>query len=282
MIGQTISHYRIIEKVGAGGMGEVYRAHDEQLDRDVALKVLPIGALADEATRRQFRTEALALAKLNHPNIETVFEFSTQDDVDFLAMELIAGHALSDKLKDGPLTQPDVLRFGLQLADGLAAAHAQGIIHRDLKPANLFATPDGRLKIVDFGLAKLIHLNLVGDITQSVAFEEGEVTGTVPYMSPEQLRGLPVDPRSDIYAAGAVLYEMATGKRAFPQHRTAELMGAILHKSPEAPGSSNPHVSPGLERTILKSLEKSPSQRYQTARELRAALEGVSPPTRVW
>lgn len=276
LIGQTISHYRIIEKVGAGGMGEVYRAHDEQLDRDVALKVLPIGALADEAARRQFRTEALALAKLNHPNIETVFELSTQDDVDFLAMELIAGHALSESLKDGPLTQPDVLRLGLQLAEGLAAAHDQGIIHRDLKPANLFVTPDGRLKILDFGLAKLIHSNLAGDITQSAAFEEGEVTGTVPYMSPEQLRGLPVDTRSDIYGAGAVLYEMATGKRPFPQRRAPELMGAILHESPEPPASSNPHVPPGLERTILKSLEKSPAQRYQTARELRAALEGVS------
>ena len=276
MIGQTISHYRVLAMIGAGGMGEVYRAHDEQLDRDVALKVLPAGMLADEAARRQFRTEALALAKLNHPNIETVFEFSTQDGVDFLAMELIAGHALSDKLKDGPLTQPDVLRLGLQLAEGLAVAHDEGIVHRDLKPANLFVTPDGRLKILDFGLAKLIHSNLAGDITQSAAFKEGEVTGTVPYMSPEQLRGLPVDPRCDIYAAGAVLYEMATGQRPFPQQRAAELMGAILHESPEAPTSSNPHVSPGLERTILKSLEKSPSQRYQTARELRAALEGVS------
>jgi serine/threonine protein kinase/tetratricopeptide (TPR) repeat protein len=276
MIGHTISHYRVLEMIGAGGMGKVYRAHDEQLDRDVALKVLPAGMLADEAARRQFRAEALALAKLNHPNIETVFEFSTQDDVDFLAMELIAGYALSDKLKDGPLTQPDLLRLGLQLAEGLSAAHNQGIIHRDLKPGNLFVTPDGRLKILDFGLAKLIHSNLPDDITQSAAFEEGEVTGTVPYMSPEQLRGLPVDPRSDIYAAGAVLYEMATGKRPFPQQQVAELIGAILHESPESPTLSNPHVSPGLERTILKSLEKSPSQRYQTARELQAALEGVS------
>ena len=257
-------------------MGEVYRAHDEQLDRDIALKVLHSGTLADDAARKQFRKEALALAKLNHPNIETIFEFGSQDGVDFLAMELIAGQPLSEKLKDGALPQSELLRLGEQLAEGLAAAHDQNIIHRDLKPANLFVTPDGRLKILDFGLAKLFHPNLAGDVTQSVALEAGTVSGTIPYMSPEQLRGLPIDPRSDIYAAGAVLYEMATGKRPFPQAQSAELMGAILHKAPPPPRTVNPRVSDALENVVAKALEKEPSQRYQSARELRVALEGVS------
>src|SRR5271156_3254230 len=144
MIGQTLGHYRIIDKIGAGGMGEVYRAHDEQLERDVALKVLPAGTLTNESTRKQFRTEALALAKLNHPNIETIFEFSSQDGLDFLAMELIPGVPLNEKLKNGPMSVRDVMRFGVQMCDGLTAAHEQGVIHRDLKPSNLFVTGENR------------------------------------------------------------------------------------------------------------------------------------------
>jgi tRNA A-37 threonylcarbamoyl transferase component Bud32 len=274
--GHTISHYRIIEKLGGGGMGVVYRAHDEQLDRDVALKVLPAGTLSDEAARKQFRKEALALAKLNHPNIATVFEFGSQDGIDFLAMELIPGNPLSEKLKEGPLDGREIVRLAMQLADGLAAAHEQGVIHRDLKPANLFVTPDGRLKILDFGLAKLVHPELAGDVTQSIATDTNVVSGTVPYMSPEQLRGLPVDARSDIYAAGAVLYEMATAQRPFPQKQSAELMGAILHQAPAAASAVNPNVSPGLENVIAKMLEKEPGQRYQSAREFRVATETAS------
>jgi tetratricopeptide (TPR) repeat protein len=276
MNGQTLGHYRIVEKIGAGGMGVVYRAHDEQLDRDVALKVLPAGMLVDEAARKQFRKEALALAKLNHPNIETIFEFSTQDGVDFLAMELIPGGSLAEKLKKGPLAEKEVLRLGMQLAEGLAAAHDQGVIHRDLKPGNLFVTPDGRLKVLDFGLAKLLHGEPAGDLTRSVTTKSGTISGTVPYMSPEQLRGLPVDVRSDIYAAGAVLYEMATGRRPFPQSQSAELMGAILHEVPAPAGSVNPQISPDVQSVIAKTLEKAPERRYQSARELRAALEGQS------
>jgi tetratricopeptide (TPR) repeat protein len=278
-IGQILGHYRILEQIGAGGMGVVYRAHDEQLDRDVALKVLPAGTLADDAARKQFRKEALALAKLSHPNIATVFEFSSQQDVDFLAMELIPGKPLSDRLHAGAMPQPEIIRLATQLAEGLAAAHDQGVIHRDLKPANLFVTPDGRLKILDFGLAKHTPTAGVGDVTRSITADTGTVSGTVPYMSPEQLRGLPVDPRSDIYAAGAVLHEMATGRRAFPQTQGAELMGAILYESPALARSVNKYVSPGLENVVSKTLAKDPSQRYQSARELRVALEGLSAAT---
>jgi serine/threonine protein kinase/tetratricopeptide (TPR) repeat protein len=274
--GHVISHYRIVEKIGAGGMGVVYRAHDDQLDRDVALKVLPAGLLAEEGARKQFRKEALALAKLNHPNIETIYEFSSQDGMDFLAMELIRGEPLDQLLDKGPLAEPELVRLGTQFAEGLAAAHEQGVIHRDLKPANLFVTPDGRVKILDFGLAKLFHPELTADATRSVTIETGSISGTVPYMSPEQLRGLPVDVRSDIYAAGAVLFEMATGKRPYPQTQTAELMGAILLQTLPPPSSVNPNVSPKLERVISKSLQKEPAERFQSARELRAALLGIS------
>jgi eukaryotic-like serine/threonine-protein kinase len=274
MIGQTISHYRIVEKIGAGGMGDVYRAHDELLDRDVALKVLSAGTLADEGARRQFHKEALALAKLNHPIIETVHEFSVQDGVCFLVMELIPGCALSEKLKGGPLSEKEVLRLGILLAEGLAAAHGQGVVHRDLKPGNLMLTPDGRLKILDFGLAKLIHPEVSSDITRSVSASTSTISGTLPYMPPEQLRGLPVDPRCDIYAAGAVMYELVTGQRPFPEKHSAALIAAILHDCPAPLKAVS--VSVGLERIILKTLEKEPSLRYQSAHELRVALEGLS------
>lgn len=281
MIDQTLSHYRIVAEIGAGGVGEVYRAHDEHLDRDVALKLLRVGVLGDEGARKRFRKEALALSKLNHPNIATIFDFDTQDGVDFLAMELIPGSSLSEKLKAGPLSEQDVIRLGTQFAEGLAAAHAHGIVHRDLKPGNLMVTPEGRLKILDFGLAALLHPFGDPDMTRSIT-ETQSVSGTLPYMSPEQLRGQPTDARSDVYAAGAVLYEMATGQRPFPQSQGAELIGAILHESPPPPSAHNRLVPPALESVILKTLDKEPARRYQSARELHAALEaqmrGEMPP----
>ncbi len=273
--GQIISHYRILEKIGAGGMGEVYRAHDEHLDRDVAVKVLPAGVLADEAVRKQFRKEALLLAKLNHPYIETVHEFGRQDDIDFLVMELIPGKSLSEILKKGPLTEKEILRLGGQFLTGLAAAHHQGVIHRDLKPANIYVTPDGRVKILDFGLAKLVHAETAVDVTRSITTDTGAISGTVPYMAPEQLRGEPADARSDIYAAGAVLYEMATGRRPFPQTQGPQLIGAILHETPALPNSTESQISTGFEIAIMKALEKSPSQRYQSAAEFEAVLENL-------
>jgi len=283
MIGQALGHYRIVEKIGAGGMGEVYRAYDGQLERDVALKVLPAGTLSDEMARKQFRKEALALARLNHPNVETVHEFNTQDGVDFLVMELIHGSSLKEKLKEGPLPESQIILLGSQLAEGLAAAHEQHIVHRDLKPGNLMITPDGRLKILDFGLARLFQTAQNLDATVSAATSTAVISGTVPYMSPEQLRCLPVDARSDIFAAGVVLYEMAAGHRPFPLLQSAELMSAILHQTPERPTSCNRLLSPALESIIMKALEKEPGQRYQSARELRVALQGVSAgsPTRI-
>jgi tetratricopeptide (TPR) repeat protein len=260
-------------------MGVVYCALDEKLDRKVALKVLSSGTLADESARRQFHKEALALAKLNHPNIETIYQFGSQDGLDFLVMELIPGLPLSEKLKEGPLSERDVLRFGVQLCEGLAAAHSHGVIHRDLKPSNLFVTPENRLKILDFGLANLLKPQEEADIARTLTGEHGKVAGTLPYMSPEQLRGEPVDVRSDIYSAGAVLYEMATGSRPFPFASSVQLIGAILHKEPVPLRTFHERFPAGLEAVILKSLDKEASERYQTARELRTALETLTSTT---
>jgi eukaryotic-like serine/threonine-protein kinase len=272
MIGQTLSHYRIVEKIGVGGMGVVYRAHDEQLDRDVAIKVLPRGSLANETARKRFRTEALSLGRLNHPNIATVHEFGTQDGVDFLVTEYIAGLTLDAKLAAGALPASDVFRLGLQLAQGLAAAHQQGIVHRDLKPGNLRLTTDGRLKILDFGLAQFMPQPSEHGLTVTLT-QSQEVTGTLPYMAPEQLRGEAADARTDVWSAGAVLHEMATGRRPFVQTNSALLINAILNQSPEPASGINPAVPPLLEEVIRKALSKDPSQRYQTAGELAVGLE---------
>jgi eukaryotic-like serine/threonine-protein kinase len=271
MVGQILGHYRIVEKIGAGGMGEVYRAHDERLERDVAIKVLPAGTLADEAARKRFRKEALALAKLNHPNIATIYDFSTQDGVDFLVTEYIPGITLSDRSASGPLAEKEITRLGGQLAEGLTAAHNQQVVHRDLKPSNLRVTPDARLKILDFGIAKLLDPDGDPAQTRSVSETQG-VSGTLPYMSPEQLSGELPDVRSDIYSAGAVLYEMATGQRPFREQLSSRLTDSILHQPPVPPRSVNSRVSPELERIIVKCLEKDPENRYQSAAELGVDL----------
>jgi serine/threonine protein kinase/tetratricopeptide (TPR) repeat protein len=274
MIGRTLGHYRIVAKIGSGGMGEVYQAHDERLERDVALKVLPTSTLADESARKRFRKEALALSKLNHPNIATVHDFDTQAGVDFLVMELVSGETLNEKLKTGALKEREILLLGTQLAEGLAAAHAQGIVHRDLKPGNLRITPEGRIKILDFGLAKLLQRTVEPDVTRSLNETNG-VAGTLPYMSPEQLQGEPADARTDIYAAGTVLYEMATGRRPFEEELSTALVNDIIHSTPPPPGRLNPALSPKLEDIILKCLEKEPDNRYQSARELVVDLRNA-------
>jgi serine/threonine protein kinase/tetratricopeptide (TPR) repeat protein len=276
MMPDTLSHYRVLEKIGSGGMGVVYRAHDEQLYRDVALKVLPAGMLADESARRRFRNEALALARLNHPNIGGVYEFGNQDGFDFLVMELISGVAIDSKISGGPLPQSDVLRLGTQLADGLEAAHAAGIVHRDLKPSNLRLSSDGRLKILDFGLAEWAPASDSDTITQTLTRTDSSVSGTVPYMAPEQLRGKKCDARTDIYSAGVVLYEMATGKRPYGEASGPQLIGAILERPPSPPSTHNRNLPPALESILMKALDKDPERRYQSARELRIDLERLS------
>jgi serine/threonine-protein kinase len=280
MLGRTLSHYRIEDKIGAGGMGEVYRARDEHLERDVAIKVLPSGTLADEHARKRFRKEAHALSKLNHPNIATVFDFDTLDKVDFIVMELVEGVALSEKLKAGPLTEKEVTALGTQIADALEEAHEHGIVHRDLKPGNIAVTAKGRAKVLDFGLARMLR-PVSDEATTEVMTEELSVAGTLPYMSPEELKGERADHRSDLYSFGVVLYEMATGKRPFEHTVSTALADAIIHKPPEPPSSLNRKVSPGLESIILKSLDKDPDHRYQSAREMRVDLARLSAPVSV-
>ena len=270
--GVMLSHYRLVEKIGEGGMGVVYRARDETLDRDVALKVLPAGVLADNAARKRFRKEALSLSRLNHPNIETVHAFEAHEGVDFLVMEFIPGVTLDEKLVAGPLQEKEVTRLGMQLAEGLAAAHAQGVVHHDLKPGNLRLTTDGRLKILDFGLAKWLQPAAELKTTDRLG-DTGSGAGTLPYMAPEQLKKDEADPRSDIYAAGAVLYEMATGRRPFPHTSPPRLIEAILNQTPPNPGALNPRISAALESIVVKAMDKAPERRYQTARELQVDLE---------
>jgi serine/threonine protein kinase/tetratricopeptide (TPR) repeat protein len=273
MIGKTISHYRIAEKLGAGGMGEVYRAFDEHLQRDVAVKVLPDGVLNDEDARTRFRKEALALSRLNHQNIETVFDFDTQDCIDCLVMEYIPGQTLAQRLTAGSFPEKEMIKLGTQLAEGLAAAHEQGVIHRDLKPGNLMVTPDGRLKILDFGLAKLIQPLSETASTGSAA---GTLVGTFPYMAPEQLCGESVDARTDLYAVGNVLYEIATGRRPFCDDTAPKLTESILHHDPVPPRAMNSRISRRLDEIIMKCLDKDPENRYQSARELLVDLRRIS------
>lgn len=271
MIGQKFSHYLIIEQIGAGGMGVVYRAHDEQLNRDVAIKVLPAQALGDEAARRRFRQEASSLAKLDHPCITAFREFNTENGTDFLVTEYIPGTSLDRKLTGGWLPGNEVVALGLQLAQGLAAAHDRGIVHRDLKPANLRLTPEGQLKILDFGLARLMP-HASGLVTTTTLSQSQAITGTLPYMAPEQLRGEPADARTDIWAAGAVLYELATGQRPFRASNSPMLIDCILHQNPELPSKLNNALPPGLEKIILKALTKDLAHRHRSARELGVEL----------
>lgn len=275
LVGQRLGHYRIIEQIGSGGMGMVYRAHDEHLDREIAIKVLRPGALADESSRKHFRKEALALSKLNHPNIATIHDFDTQNDVDFLVMEYIPGVTLNDKLAEASLPEKQVVALGVHLAEGLSAAHEHAVIHRDLKPGNLRITTDGRVKILDFGLAKLRAAAVASPASETLS-ETYSIAGTLPYMAPEQVLGGEIDACTDIYAAGAVLYEMATGQRAFPTMDRSHL--AILHSSPRPAESLNPKVSPELSRIVGKCLEKEPADRYQSAKELAIDLRRLSRP----
>lgn len=276
---QRLGQFDLVEQVGAGGMGVVYRAYDTRLDRYVAIKVLPPGLLEDTTSRRRFRKEALALSKLNHPNIATVHDFSTEGDTDFLVMELVPGPTLDEKLASGPLPEHEIVGLGSQMAEALAAAHEHGVIHRDLKPSNLKVTPQGRLKTLDFGLAKTIHVDPDGQ-TQSMV-DAPATAGTLPYMAPEQLRNELLDERTDIWAAGAVLYEMATGQRPFAASTPAALAGEILHAPLRPPSQLRPDLSPQLEQIILRCLQRNPTDRFLSAKALAAELAaGVAPVAR--
>src|SRR5882672_3004682 len=270
MIGRALGHYRILEKIGAGGMGEVYLARDERLQRDVAIKILPAGTLADDTARRRFRKEALALSKLNHPNVATVHDFDTADGVDFLVMEYIRGVTLSEKLIHGRLLESEVIRIGIQVAEGLEAGHKENVIHRDIKPGNIRVTLDGRAKLLDFGLAKVVRPT--SETATANSMTGTGMTGTLPYMAPEQVRGRQVDARTDIWALGTVLYEMATGRRPFLENDAFRLGTAILESEAPSPRALNHRIPPELERIILKTLEKEPARRYGSAAALLSDL----------
>ena len=267
MIGSMVGRYRILEEIGAGGMGVVYRAQDERLNRVVALKVLPSGRFAGQESRRRFSREALLLSQLNHPNIATVYDFDSQEGLDFLVMEYIPGRTLSELLGPGALPEPEIARLGAQIAEGLAVAHENGVLHRDLKPGNLRIVPDGRLKILDFGLAKWVHPS-ADRPDQASLTESQSVLGTLAYMAPEQLRGDPATVRSDVYSLGVVLYEMATGKRPFPTLTGYPLVHATLNQLPPAPRQVNREVSQALESIVLRAIDKDPDLRYPSARAL--------------
>src|SRR5688572_22387383 len=263
--------YEIVDLLGAGGMVEVYRAKDLRLGREVAVKVLPAEVASSPDRLARLEREARTVAGLNHPNIVTLLTVEDASGVRFLTMELVEGQTLSDRLKRGPLAEDEVRRLGSQLADGLAAAHRRGVLHRDIKPGNLRVTPDGVLKILDFGLAKIAGPTTTHARTETLS-ETGTTAGTLPYMSPEQVRAEALTEATDIFAAGAVLYEMATGRRSFPQESAGAVMGAILAKEPKKPRELQPSISAGLERIILRCLEKDAAARYPSASELALAL----------
>ena len=275
MIGQKFGHYRIIEEIGAGGMGVVYRAHDERLDRTVAIKVLAPGLLEGEAALKRFRREALALARINHPNIATLYDVGSENGTDYLVMEDIPGISLEERIRGNPLPVAEVISLALQICEGLAAAHERGIVHRDLKPGNMRLTPDGRLKILDFGLAERAAGASQSGVTVT-ATKVQETSGTIPYMAPEQLQGQPADLRSDLWAVGAVLYEFSCGRRPFTGSVPTAIAADIIHKQPEMPRDLRPEISVGLERIILKCLEKKPSDRYVSARAVLQDLRELS------
>ncbi|MGA9752713.1 MAG: protein kinase [Acidobacteriota bacterium] len=277
--GKRLGPYEILSPLGAGGMGEVYKARDTRLGREVAVKVLPQEFAAEPERLRRFEQEAKASAALDHPNILAVFDVGTHEGTPYIVEQLLEGESLRQRLRTGPLPPAKAVEFGIQIAQGLAAAHERSIVHRDLKPENLFITRDGRVKILDFGLARLRPQGLLQGEPQTEAptvdspTREGRVLGTVGYMSPEQARGLPADARSDIFAFGVVLYEMLAGKRAFGGDTAADTQAAILSKDPDPLPSVTPQ---SLDRVVRRCLEKRPEDRYHTAHELLLALEVAS------
>jgi serine/threonine protein kinase/Tol biopolymer transport system component len=275
--GTRLGDFEILSLLGSGGMGEVYRARDRRLDRDVAIKVLPRFISFDSKRLWRFEQEAKAAAALNHPNILAVFQMGTYEDAPYLVSELLEGETLREQVRRGALPLRKTIDYGVQVAHGLAAAHEKGIVHRDLKPENLFITREGRVKILDFGLAKLTHPESETQITKrTLDTEPGAVLGTVGYMSPEQVRGEPADHRSDIFALGAILFEMAAGRRAFSGNSPADVMSAILNQEPPEITAERGDIAPSLKRIISRCLEKSTGQRFQSALDVAFALDAIS------
>ncbi|HUK63307.1 MAG TPA: serine/threonine-protein kinase, partial [Dongiaceae bacterium] len=284
--GARLGPYEIVAPLGAGGMGEVYRARDTRLGRDVAVKVLPQHLSANPEVRARFEREAKTVSALNHPNICTLFDVGRDGGADYLVMELVEGETLGERLLRGPLATAEVLKLGAQIADALDRAHRAGVIHRDLKPGNVMLTKTGA-KLMDFGLARATGLAgaaggaTVLAVTQSPTMAvpltaEGTIVGTFQYMSPEQLEGKESDARSDLWALGCVLYEMATGKRAFEAASQASLIGAIMHTEPAPMTTLAPMSPPALERVAKQCLAKDPDERWQTAGDVRRELEWIA------
>ena len=283
MVGRTLSHYKVLERLGGGGMGVVYRAKDTRLDRMAAIKVLRDDAVADPLRRKRFIQEAKAASGLNHPNIITVYDIDTADGVLFMAMELVTGRTLDQLIARKGLPWSEALKYAVQVADALAAAHEAGIIHRDIKPANIMVSEKRIVKVLDFGLAKLSEFGEPDEHTPTqsmnpaeiVQTDEGTILGTIAYMSPEQAEGLKVDARSDIFSFGAVLYEMVTGRRAFQGETKMSTLTAILQKQPTPLGELVPEAPRELERIVTRCLRKDPAVRYQHMGDLKIALDDL-------
>jgi eukaryotic-like serine/threonine-protein kinase len=276
-LGTKLGPYEIVAPLGAGGMGEVYRARDTRLNRDVAIKILPAAFSDDAHCLDRFEREARILSTLNHPNLLSIYDVGSQDSIHYLVSELLDGEILRHRIQEEKIPGRKALDYAVQIAKGLAAAHEKGIVHRDLKPDNIFVTADGRIKILDFGLAKQ---NVSGDSEKTASrdslTEQGTVMGTVGYMSPEQVRGNPADSRSDIFSFGAIFYEMLTGTRAFKGNSSVETMHAILREDPPETPTTDGKISPGTDRVMRRCLEKTSNERFQSARDLAFALEGLS------
>jgi serine/threonine-protein kinase len=282
MLGRQVQQYQFTEKLGAGGMGEIYKALDTRLSRTVAIKVLPSARSGDPDRRRRFLQEAQAASGLNHPSIITIHDVISEGDTEFMVMEYVHGKTLNDLIPKGGLRVPLVIKYALQMADALSTAHAAGIVHRDLKPANVMVTESGLVKILDFGLAKLTDPSVIpdDDSTRTIANSapltvEGSILGTVSYMSPEQAQGKKVDTRSDIFSFGAVLYEMATGRRAFEGESSLSTLSSILRDDPKPMIEVAPDVPPSLEAVFVRCLRKNPDDRWQNMKEVQSALSAL-------
>ena len=273
-VSTRLGPYEVVALLGAGGMGEVYRARDTRLGREVAVKVMRAGAVHDPVARGRFRGEAIALCRLSHPNVAAVFDVGTEADVDYLVMELIPGASLDEWMRNGPAPLADVLPLSLQLAEGVASAHEIGIVHRDLKPGNIRVTPEGRLKVVDFGLALDLDPTMSPESRVTMT-TPGLVAGTLAYMSPELLNGARADTRSDVFALGVVMYELATGRHPFPANSAIEMLNAIANRSASPPSTLRPELPGGLDSVILSAMHRDPQQRPATACEVLAALRSI-------